>query len=634
MTPTTLSLPLLVVALAACSSDDTASTDSATDSATSVSGTTAPTTTATTSGASSTTDASGSMSESATMGSTDATTSTGGETTSVVTATTSTSSTTSGGPSCGDGVVDDGEICDPPGTPTGQCSDGASIEVCNGSCDGYEPESCGANAGCINGECVDNLCSPGSKSCVDEDTFQTCAGDGQSWENPTECGPTEGCSAGECVPLCDLVLGDPSSIGCSFLANRMDNYFTDQPDSLIVGNTSQSKSANVQFYFMPNNSNVEQAQGGPINVAPGKTYSFTLSNLPPDKVSALRVGGTYRVQSDIPIIAYQHSPIGQQYTNDASMLLPEHAMRSNHIVASYRASVGNYPSYFNVIALENDTTVSWTPKVATAAGGGVPAVAANQTGMVKLNRGDLLQVRVANQNDDMSGTYVTGDGKPIWVVGATECANVPAGVTYCDHIEEQIFPLDYWGKEYVGAHSPKRNNEKHYWRVFAGEDDTQIVTEPPQPGTPIALAKQGDYKDITVANSVSFVFKTANDKPFLAVQYLSGSSDNAGTGDPSMYQMVPTEQFLSSYAFVTGTNYPTHYVQVIRQAGGADVTVDGAVVGGYYTIGAYEVADWKISEGSHFATSGDNFGIVGIGYAQDTSYAYPGGLRLKVINPQ
>jgi hypothetical protein len=58
------------------------------------------------------------------------------------------------------------------------------------------------------------------------------------------------------------------------------------------------------------------------------------------------------------------------------------------------------------------------------------------------------------------------------------------------------------------------------------------------------------------------------------------------------------------------------------------------VVNGYYTVGDHEVADWKISEGTHVAESADQFGIYQVGYTAVTSYAYPGGLRLKVINPQ
>jgi len=91
-----------------------------------------------------------------------------------------------------------------------------------------------------------------------------------------------------------------------------------------------------------------------------------------------------------------------------------------------------------------------------------------------------------------------------------------------------------------------------------------------------------------------------------------------------MYQMIPVEQFLDRYAFVTGTGYSQHYAQILRVAGGADVLVDDAVVGGHYPVGTFEVADWPISEG----------GIINVGYTDVTSYAYPGGLKLAVINPQ
>lgn len=89
---------------------------------------------------------------------------------------------------------------------------------------------------------------------------------------------------------------------------------------------------------------------------------------------------------------------------------------------------------FKLIAAADNTTVSWTPPTNTVAGAGVVAVNAGQTGKVVLNRFDTLQVRVPN-GADISGTFVSGD-KPIWVVGAVSCVNVPNNITYCDHIEE------------------------------------------------------------------------------------------------------------------------------------------------------------------------------------------------------
>ena len=51
-------------------------------------------------------------------------------------------------------------------------------------------------------------------------------------------------------------------------------------------------------------------------------------------------------------------------------------------------------------------------------------------------------------------------------------------------------------------------------------------------------------------------------------------------------------------------------------------------------VGDFEVADWMITEGAHLAESAETFAIMQVGYTNVTSYAYPGGLRLKVINPQ
>ena len=439
------------------------------------------------------------------------------------------------------------------------------------------------------------------------------------------------CAAGECRDPCELAAEEPSSVGCSFFANRMDNWENKQPDSLIVGNTSKTLTAEVQLYFVPNGSNIEQPAGAPVQLLPGKTFEFHLDNAPLAKVSALRKGGVYRVQSTIPIVAYQHSPIGAQATNDASMLLPEHALRRDHIIASYPDSIPSedHPSYFDVIAMADGTTVSWTPTTATYGSPGFDAVPPGGTGTAKLDRFDTLQVR-AGSFEDLSGTLVSAD-KPIWVVGASNCALVPTGLFFCDHLQEQMLPLDYWGKRYVGAHSPVRGKENHHWRIFGSEDGTVVTADPPVPGTPVVVDR-GEWKELVLANGTSTVFES--DKPFLAVQYLAGQDAGAEYGDPAMYQMIPTEQFLDRYAFVTGIGYVQHYAQIIRAKGNPDVMIDGAKVTGYYAVGNYEVADFKITEGVHLAESDAPFGVINIGYTPVTSYAYPGGLQLAVINPQ
>jgi len=158
-----------------------------------------------------------------------------------------------------------------------------------------------------------------------------------------------------------------------------------------------------------------------------------------------------------------------------------------------------------------------------------------------------------------------------------------------------------------------------------------VTAEPALVGTPVVLNK-GQWKELVAPNNYSTVFTST--KPFMAVQYIEGNNGGAQSGDPSMYQMVPVEQFLASYTFATGVGYNPNYAQIIRLKGNPDVLVDGVVVTGFATAGAYEVADYKVAQGVHFAESAAPFGLIVVGYTAQSSYATPGGLKLSVINPQ
>ena len=437
--------------------------------------------------------------------------------------------------------------------------------------------------------------------------------------------PLPDAGSGPILPIipetCDQAEMVESTVGCVFRANKMQN-FQEEPSSLIVGNVSPDENATINIYY--GNGGAEQLVVGPIDVAPLATYEYVM-NMPsePGDVSVLRIGGTFKVESSRPVVAYQHSPIMAEAHNDSSMLIPDHALGQNYIAATYTRNVSG-PPYFNVVAIEDNTTVTWEPRESTAAGSGVPAVAAFATGQVVINEYDMLQV---TSNTDVSGTIISTD-KPAWVVAAMPCTNVPNGVTFCDHIEELMLPLEYWGEEYVGAHAPTRGNESYYWRVFSGADGVTITTDPPQPMTP-AVLDRGEWFEFSTSQS----FMISADGPFMPVQYLAGQNGGAGTGDPASYQMVPTAQFLTRYVFVTGVGYDLNYAQVTRPAGGADVVVDGVVVDGYYAVGPFEVADWAMNAGAHVAESDEPFGVTQVGYTSVTSYAYPGGMSLKQINP-
>ena len=512
----------------------------------------------------------------------------------------------------------------------GACLDGTTAQVCNADCFGFTPKPCPNNETCQDGSCSSTICAPNLAHCVDAGTAVTCNADGTAMSAPTACGPKEQCSEGPgCQSLCAILANSPSSVGCSFFALNMWNFNESNPDAVVIGNTSSTLTAVVNVYSSPGG--VETLLQGNIQVPPLGEYTFFIPNAASDVIqgSALRKGGSFRIASDLPVIAYLHSPLAPQATNDASCLLPEPTLGTHYFVASYVDALGGYPSYYDVIATADNTEVKFKSVGSTSGGSGVGATSAGQTTSVMMNRYDTLQI-AAVPGGDITGTEITSSG-PVAVIGAVQCAQVPAGATYCDHVEEQAIPIRNWGQTYVGAHAPKRSGSEHYfWRVMASADNTTITTTPSQMGFPKTLNK-GQFYEFWTQES----FIVNGDHPFAAFQYLSGQNAfGAGTGDPAMMTSVPVEQFLSRYVLLTPNGYTQDFVQILRITAD-EVKVDGVTVpaSSYYAIGAYTVADYPVKAGSHVITSASPVGIVGIGYTDVTSYGYFGGLALNNIAP-
>ena len=511
------------------------------------------------------------------------------------------------------------------------------------------------------------LCLPGQTRCDpgQPNVLQTCEDTGAAWKSAAcahEC--VEDIGSASCAGPCDSD-DDPTSIGCEFLAIRMASFNgPDDTDALIVGNTDPVELAAVQLWFTPANEFTEQAILDPVILAPGESHVFDIT-VDPLAFTNFRNGGVFRLVSDRPVAAYLHSPLANEASNDASMLLPVRWLGKDYVVASWPPfvdadepdAVNGRPSYFTVIALEDDTTVTWKPRRRTAGlGAQFDPVEPGGAGTKTMRRFDVLQVAASSPpgdtdyaHHDVSGTLVSAD-KNIWVMGATECAYVPFGSGWCNHLQEQMIPLEYWGSTYVAPPSPPRSgSEKQYWRVYAGDDDVTIgisSTADPDNIEFETIAERGDFREFEADFGVSLLFVGLNEAPILPVQYLAGNQAAGGIGDPAMVQMIAAEQWRERYVFVTGADYEANFVQVVRRTGGADVTIDGQVVGGWKLAnfaGAdnYQIADVPLASGGEAATyvadSAEPFGITVVGYNpagpgdKTSAYAYPGGMRLEKL---
>ncbi|MBU1413784.1 hypothetical protein KKC22_19895, partial [Myxococcota bacterium] len=456
----------------------------------------------------------------------------------------------------------------------------------------------------------------------------------------------------DCLTPCQMAELTRSSVGCVYFAVDANNDPVENYDTLQyavgISNTHPSIAANVQI--LAKNGGVWQAVDS-RSVAPGTLAQFNLPDRHVNYTNAL-VGGAYKIVSDLPVIAYQFQPVDgvNSYTSDASLLLPTSSLDRFYYVVGWGIGYGN--PQMNIVASQDNTSITVTSTVATTAGGSIPALAAGVPHtFTGLNEGDFLQIE-SPSDAGFNGTYIASD-KPLAVFSTHWCANVPTQTCCCDHLEEQLIGLQSWGNVYVAARMPVRSSgtpEATVWHILASQNNTSIsfIANPSVTGLPASPQVLGAGQSIqlsvsgTMANPGDFIITA--DKPILVMEYLTTSASTnapvAQAGDPAMTQMVPVAQYLDNYIVLVPVNWIYDYAILIKPAG-ASVTMDGTAVAGGSFIPIsdgvnpvqWEVARIPVPDGVHAFTGTEPFGIVIVGYDSYDSYAYPGGLNMQILNP-
>ena len=525
----------------------------------------------------------------------------------------------------------EGETGDEPcGMGEIECVDG-DAKVCDGQ-GGYSgSEAC-------EGPCVDGVgclvCSPNETKCEGDVSMQ-CAPDGMSWGVHEACDAVQGVMCNPNVGLCDGVCAlenlQLSYVGCDYYPTvtlQHDSYNSGtKVFAAVVANTTGSTA------------HITVTRGAdPVttfDVAANSVVTKTLPWVPeltkgvgPSKLVAT---GAYRLRSDQPVTVYQYNLLYAGASNDSSLLLPVNAWTGDYVVASYNHTQGNdYPGFYAVVAQADDTTVTLAP---SATGGKVKeggGVAADGTGQVVLNAGDVLEVMSA-AGGDLTGTRVSAD-RAVQVIAGHKCTQVPTDVPLCDHLEEAMFPLEALAEQYIvvpPVQSPV-DTEEHgqVVRVIASEPDTKLTFVPDQ-GVDTDLVNAGDFVELV---STTARFQVAADKKILVAQYMVGQGGGYGEQDPSMILAVAVEQFREDYLFHAPTSWTANYVDIILKSG-TQVAVDGNPVMGFLKIPQtdYSVAHVKLSnagDGNHTLTADDRVGISVYGIQDFGSYWVVGGLDL------
>jgi hypothetical protein len=334
---------------------------------------------------------------------------------------------------------------------------------------------------------------------------------------------------------------------------------------------------------------------------------------------------------------------------------------AGHEGAAFTGITGTLNGYMAVTATQNATSVSvrvanGAQVLAGPAGSGIVATAGGGTLTFTLNAGDVAEL-IAGNGSDLSGSIVKASA-PVQVITGHPCLEVPPTEPACDHTEESVFPAETLGKDYVVTRpaGPTGSAAAHQVRFYGNFDNTHHTYNPalPPPGSPTTLnagqvvecgtpacPAMANPNTMTSCGTIAQDFEVQGDQPFAVGTFTLGAwivDPNKTEGDPAQSFATAVEQYRTKYVFLAPDDYLVNYVDIVAKSG-VTMTLDGAAVNAApQAVGTsgYDIYLVKLGTGqagAHVLTASQPVGIQVVGYGDDTSYMYPGGLDLVQIAP-
>lgn len=383
------------------------------------------------------------------------------------------------------------------------------------------------------------------------------------------------------------------------------------------------------------------------------------------------------------------------FSNDASLLLPAHILGLSYVAVTPGHSHISAPpdqlvrsSQMTIVATADNTAVTVRAAGVTQAstsGTAIAAMARGEQRVFNLMSYEVLQLSSATSGadltpdcqaftgatwcrkaNDLTGSIITSD-KPVALFGSNPCLNVPWSRSYCDHVEEQVFPFNTWGQNFVAVPSnPLRLNNNNFssnpppdhFKIVAGAPTTLTLTPPPAAGDVVVplncLSGSLQANNCALAGGSFVEFKSTRaftvraTAPIAVAQFFPGQGTVTGLptdpqqGDPSMVLLPPIEQWRSRYTVLASTGLKDNYLGLsIDGSKVMNVRVDGVVVTGFGSIAGttFQTKNHPVTTGTHTIEvtplAGQQVlpgaGVTVYGYDAQVSYGYTGGLDLTTI---
>ncbi|MFW2387701.1 MAG: hypothetical protein ACN4G0_05165 [Polyangiales bacterium] len=570
-----------------------------------------------------------------------------------------------------DADCDAGEVCVAnecvPGVECNVDSDCDADEVCVGNVCVPDVE-CNVDQDCNTGEiCVANVCVPSVDCSFDQDCNpgEICVGNvcvpDVECNVDQDCNVGEVCQGNECVPdvecnvdadcadfnECTIEMCNLGANVCDYTEVQNGTPCDNGTGTCVAGGCRTNDLLGTDFVIVFEANYVSsqlglflsgpQATAGVVSIpSAGFTIPFTVTPgkvtkvaLPPTSEittnDVVELGAAIRVTATEEITVYGLNRL--TLSTDAFAALPTEALGQRHRIAAWSGAI-NGPSQFaiaGVPAFDGDTTTVTTVTITPTAAAGT-----RQAGVpyqIQLKPFDAYQLQ---SDGDLTGSLVQSDG-PIAVYGGNRCANIPTQETgFCDHVVEQLPPVDTWGTEALTVPLATRASGDTF-RILADQNGTQVQLDGASPESFTLNAGQFAERSLEGAYRI-----TAN-APILVAQFSNGTQWDGVTSDPFMMLIPPAAQFIKSYTFATpGTGFPENFANIVALTSdvvAGNVLLDGVgLPAGAFTPlpgTGFSGAQVPIEIGTHTLLAPNPVGLYVYGYAGWDSYGYPGGFSAR-----
>jgi hypothetical protein len=610
------------------------------------------------------------------------------------------------------GIIDASAVCDEDEV---RCTpDATTIDLCRGG--RWQADPCPDAQICLNDRCLPDPrgCAPTDAVCLAAHQPAACLND--RWQPTEPCHPGHRCRAGHCeTQACADAADSGSYLGCEFLAVALPNFaviytpgtpmgvvLTNPHDAITHVTLHDARQAPAQLIaehrvelsehpavpeeapdlYGPETvrSAIRDAQGAivrdgfaqavDLEIPPGGTATLLLPPAGPETLQSAVFSLATQVLTDRPVAAYQFNPYccNFSFSNDASLLFPVAALGQRYRIAAlpnFSFEALDSPGGFAIAAPTGPTTVDLQldaeTRVRTLRGPQLRALGQGRY-QATLNALDVLLVQTAASEPgspppDLTGASISASA-PISVFSTHLCTFYPQRTGFCDHLEEQLLPIEAWGQRYALVPPPPRgragnDGQRVYYRIIANAPGVTLTLSRPiddlataQPGAlgtrdciTDAIDPTHLRLDAPCELSIRAPVGLVADAPVQILATLSGqeavqlnSPFGTRAGDPSLYLLAPERQLRTEYDFLVPTTYALDFVTVTSPAN-AHITLDGrpldlalaAPIPGTARVFLHV----PIEDGPHHMAGDRPFGIRVTAFDDFVSYAFTGGLDLR-----